>query len=134
MTRPTMEVLSDDKCIDLLHQVPVGRIAVTVDALPVILPINFAVVDGAVVFRTPAGTKLAAATTRAVVAFEVDSYEAAGRSGWSAMVQGVATEVTDLAGLRRIEAAAIDSWALDGAADHVIRIELHRVSGRRFTG
>jgi hypothetical protein len=49
------------------------------------------------------------------------------------MVQEVATEVIDPTGLRRIEAASVDAWALDGAADHVVRIELHRVSGRRFT-
>ena len=100
MPKPAMEMLSDDECIDLLRQVPVGRIAVTVDALPVIIPINFAVVDGAVVFRTPPGTKLAAATASAVVAFEVDSYEADGRTGWSVMVQGMASEVTDPASLR----------------------------------
>ncbi|MBF6557824.1 MAG: pyridoxamine 5'-phosphate oxidase family protein [Acidimicrobiales bacterium] len=47
MPKPTMEILSDDECIALLHQVPVGRIAVTVDALPVIFPINFAIVDDA---------------------------------------------------------------------------------------
>lgn len=133
MAQPTMEILSVQECIDLLDQVPVGRVAVTIDALPVILPVNFAVVDGGVVFRTPAGTKLAAATTGTVVAFEVDSYETDGRTGWSVMVQGVATEVTDPAGLQKIEAASVEAWALDGAADYVVRIELHRVSGRRFT-
>ncbi len=134
MPKPTMEVLSDDECIDLLRQVPVGRIAVTVDALPVILPVNFAVVDGAVVFRTLEGTKLAAATASAVVAFEVDSYKADGRTGWSVMVQGMAAEVTDAASLQEVDSASLDAWALDGAADHVVRIEVHRVSGRRFTG
>jgi nitroimidazol reductase NimA-like FMN-containing flavoprotein (pyridoxamine 5'-phosphate oxidase superfamily) len=129
-----MEILSDGECIDLVRQVPVGRIAVTVGALPVIFPVNFAVVDSAVVFRTPEGTKLAAATNGVVVAFEVDSYAVDGRSGWSVMVQGVASEVTDPASLRAVNSALLDAWALDGAADHVVRIELHRVSGRRFTG
>jgi nitroimidazol reductase NimA-like FMN-containing flavoprotein (pyridoxamine 5'-phosphate oxidase superfamily) len=129
-----MEILSDDECIDMLRQVPVGRIAETVDALPVIFPINFAVVDGAVVFPTATGTKLAAATAGAVVAFEVDSYEADGRTGWSVMVQGMASEVTDPASLREVDSASLDAWALDGAADHVLRIEVHRVSGRQFTG
>jgi nitroimidazol reductase NimA-like FMN-containing flavoprotein (pyridoxamine 5'-phosphate oxidase superfamily) len=133
MTRPTMEILSVEECTNLLRQVPVGRIAVTVDALPAIFPVNFDVVDGAVVFRTPPGTKLASATASAVVAFEVDSYEADGRTGWSVMVQGMAGEVTDPASLREVDLASLDAWALDGAADHVVRIELHRVSGRRFT-
>jgi nitroimidazol reductase NimA-like FMN-containing flavoprotein (pyridoxamine 5'-phosphate oxidase superfamily) len=59
-----MEILGEDECIDLLRQVPVGRIAVTVDALPVIFPITIAVVDGAVVFRTPPGTKGAQSRSR----------------------------------------------------------------------
>jgi len=133
MPKPTTEILVDDECIDLLRQVPVGRIAVTVEALPVIFPVNFAVVDGAVVFRTQPGTKLAAATASAVVAFEVDSYEADGRTGWSVVVQGMATEVTDPATLREVDSASLDAWTLDGAADHVVRIEMQRVSGRRFT-
>jgi nitroimidazol reductase NimA-like FMN-containing flavoprotein (pyridoxamine 5'-phosphate oxidase superfamily) len=133
MPKTTVEILSDEQCIDLLGRVPVGRIADTVDALPVIFPINLAVVDGAIVFRTPSGTKLASATASAAVAFEVDSYEADGRAGWSVMVQGMASEVTDPAGLREVDSAPLDAWALDGTADHVVRIELHRVSGRRFT-
>ncbi|MHB1519179.1 MAG: pyridoxamine 5'-phosphate oxidase family protein [Acidimicrobiales bacterium] len=131
--RPTMEILSDDECIDLLRRAPVGRVAVTADALPVILPVNLANVDGAIAFRTPPGTKLAAVTTSAAVAFEVDSYEADGRTGWSVMIQGMASEVTDPAGLREVDSASLDAWALDGAAGHVVRIEVNRVSGRRFT-
>lgn len=132
MSVPTLEVLSVDECVQLLRQVPVGRIAVTVEALPVVLPVNFAVVDDGILFRTIEGTKLAAATSRAVVAFEVDSYEADGRSGWSVMVQGMAHEVTDPAALGRLDAAGVEAWALDGRADHIVRIELHTISGRRF--
>jgi uncharacterized protein len=132
MAKPIFEILSDDECTDLLRQVPVGRTAINVDALPV-LPVNFAVVDGTIVFRTPHGTKLAAATAGAVVAFEVDSYETDGRTAWSVMVQGMASEVTDPAGLQKIEESSVEAWALDGAADHVVRIQLNQVSGRRFT-
>jgi len=47
--------------------------------------------------------------------------------------QVVATKVTNRADSQEIEVASVDAWALDGAADHVIWIELHRVSGGRFT-
>jgi hypothetical protein len=40
--------------------------------------------------------------------------------------------MTDPTGLGRIEAASVEEWALDGAADHVVRIDVHRVS-ERFT-
>lgn len=79
------------------------------------------------------GTKLAAATSQAVVAFEVDDYEPDGRSAWSVMVQGMSSEVTNLADLERARAAGVESWVLDGQADHVVRITMQVLSGRRFT-
>ncbi len=130
---PSLEILTTDECFELLGRMPVGRIAVTVDALPVVLPVNFAVLDGAIVFRTIEGTKLAAATSGSVVAFEVDGYEPDGRSGWSVMVQGVSTEVTEPDQLERVRQAGVDSWALDGTADRVVRIGMHVVTGRRFS-
>ena len=132
MAMSTMEVLTPDECLAYLRQAPLGRIAVTVEALPVILPVNFAVLDGAVVFRTVAGTKLAAATSHAVVAFEVDDHAADGRSGWSVMVQGMASEVTDPDRLDRIRAAGLASWALGDDVDHVVAVTMQLVAGRRF--
>jgi nitroimidazol reductase NimA-like FMN-containing flavoprotein (pyridoxamine 5'-phosphate oxidase superfamily) len=78
-----MEVLDFEECTQLLGQVPVGRIAITVQALPMILPVDFAFVDDWTPFRTIPGSKLAAATSRVIVAFEVDSYQDDGRSEWS---------------------------------------------------
>jgi nitroimidazol reductase NimA-like FMN-containing flavoprotein (pyridoxamine 5'-phosphate oxidase superfamily) len=72
----------------LLVTAPVGRIAVTIGALPAILPVNFALVGAHIVIRTVPGTKLDAAIRRAIVAFEVDSYAADGSSGWSVLIQG----------------------------------------------
>lgn len=128
-----MTILNAWECNELLRVAPVGRIAITVDALPVILPINFIVVEDEIVFRTVPGTKLAAATSNAVVAFEVDSYEPDGQSGWSVVVQGKASEITDPADLERVRALGIDAWALEGQADHVVRIGIQKLSGRRFT-
>ena len=82
--------------------------------------------------RTTPGTKLDAATSAAVVAFEVDSYVSDGSVGWSVVVQGVAAEITDPDELARARASPLDSWALDGSADRFIRIEMSKVSGRRF--
>ncbi len=126
------EILSTAECIDLLRQAPVGRIGISIDALPVILPVHYAVVDGAIIFRTNPGTKLAAATAGAVVAFEVDSYEADGRAGWSVVVQGVAAEVSDVDHYADFLRAPAGVWALGGRADHLVRIEAQRVTGRRF--
>lgn len=135
----SMEVLGTAECIDLLRhlpvgriQLPLGRIGISIDALPVILPVHYAVIGGAIVFRTNPGTKLAAATDHAVVAFEVDSYDEDSGAGWSVVVQGVASEVRDVDPYGDLLDTPAGAWARGGRADHVVRIELHSVSGRRF--
>ena len=133
MTTPDLQTLTADECVELLGRATVGRIAINVGALPAILPVNYVVVNGAIVFRTVAGSKLAAATSHAVVAFEVDDFEPDGSSGWSVMVQGMSSEMTDPADLERVRRAEVESWALDGQADRVVRVDLHVVTGRRFS-
>lgn len=50
--RPTteLEVLTEEECIRLLQSNSVGRIAFTVDGQPLILPVNYAADQRAVVF------------------------------------------------------------------------------------
>ena len=49
-----------------------GRVAVTMDALPAIFPVDFPLVGDEIVFLTGEGTKLSAARLGKVVAFEAD--------------------------------------------------------------
>ena len=128
-----LETLDRSECLRLLTTVPVGRIGVSINALPVILPVNFALVGTNIVIRTVPGTKLDAATRRAVVAFEVDSYAPDGSWGWSVLVQGVCSEVTDAAERAALAASQLRPWAFqDGVAERVVRIETSFVNGRRF--
>jgi nitroimidazol reductase NimA-like FMN-containing flavoprotein (pyridoxamine 5'-phosphate oxidase superfamily) len=131
--RVTVEVLDRAECLRLLATVPVGRIAVSIGALPAIFPVNFAVVGDRIVIRTVPGTKLDAATSRAVVAFEADGYAPDGSSGWSVMVQGLCGEVVEPAELTALSASPLRAWAFDeGVAARFVRIDLSFVSGRRF--
>ncbi len=128
-----LETLDRDECLKLLTTVPVGRIGVSIAVLPVVLPVNFALVGTNIVIRTVPGTKLDAATRLAVVAFEVDSFAQDGSWGWSVLVQGVCAEVTDAAERARLDASAVPAWAFDdGAAEQFVRIETSFVNGRRF--
>jgi uncharacterized protein len=52
-------------------------------------------------------------------------------SGWSVVVTGVATQVTDLEELARLEAAAVPRWAPFGE-DRFIELPLQMMSGRRL--
>jgi nitroimidazol reductase NimA-like FMN-containing flavoprotein (pyridoxamine 5'-phosphate oxidase superfamily) len=132
MTQTWVEKLSQNDCLDLVSQVPVGRIAITVGALPVILPVNFAIHGRSVIFRTVPGTKLSAATANNVVAFEVDHYENDGRAGWSVLVQGIAVEVVDPELVKSAIAELDEPWGVAEVADRIVRIDVEMVSGRRF--
>jgi nitroimidazol reductase NimA-like FMN-containing flavoprotein (pyridoxamine 5'-phosphate oxidase superfamily) len=130
LDRVGSQVLSPAECQQLLQTVTIGRVAVSLGALPVILPVTFSVVDGDIVFRTTPGTKLDAAATNAVVAFEVDGFDADDGDGWSVLVQGVAEEVTNPAEIRHLERVTESSWS--GTDTRFVRIETRILSGRRL--
>jgi nitroimidazol reductase NimA-like FMN-containing flavoprotein (pyridoxamine 5'-phosphate oxidase superfamily) len=129
--RNGLEVLPRDECLRLLDRATLGRVAITVGALPAVLPVNFRLVDDRIVFRTSGGTKLDAATRNAVVAFEVDDMEPVGHTGWSVMVTGVAREVTDPAELDALGSANIPRWAPQDA-ERLVEISTDMISGRRI--
>jgi uncharacterized protein len=131
--RVSLETLDRRECLKLLATEPVGRIGVSIGALPAILPVNFALVGDYIVIRTVPGTKLDAAARRSVVAFEVDSYAPDGSSGWSVLVQGVCSEVDDPAERAALAPSGPRPWAFDaGIANRFVRIEVSFVNGRRF--
>jgi uncharacterized protein len=126
-----LEELSKAECLRLMATEAVGRICYTRQALPAVEPVNFALYDSAIVIRTNSGSKLAAATRRAVVAFEADDINPATRSGWSVTAVGQAEEITDHRQIARLETLGLESWAA-GAQDHFIRIVPKLVTGRRL--
>ena len=70
-----------------------GRIAVPTVSGPVVVPVNYSVVEGAIVFRTEPGSTRSQASCRQV-AFEVDRIDDAFISGWSVLIRGHARTVT----------------------------------------
>jgi nitroimidazol reductase NimA-like FMN-containing flavoprotein (pyridoxamine 5'-phosphate oxidase superfamily) len=127
-----LEVLPRDECVALLASATVGRIAITANALPVILPVNFVLFDDHIVVRTGRGTKLDAATRNTVVAFEVDELDYADMTGWSVVVTGVARELTAPDELAVVSATPAARWA-PGPAGRYIAISTDMISGRRIT-
>ncbi len=127
-----LEILSEQECMDLLSSAELGRIAVSVSALPAVFPVNYRLVNGDVLFLTGDGIKSQAALQGAVVCFEVDEVDAANRTGWSVMVVGQAQLVQ---GVEREAYAGVhlSPWA-GGAKSHLVRIRPEFVSGRRIAG
>src|SRR6266487_6867012 len=86
-------VLDVPTCWRLVGGEEVGRLAVSVDRRPDIFPVNYAVDEATIVFRTAEGTKLSAVFVDSAVAFEVDGYDAATGTAWSVVIKGHAAEV-----------------------------------------
>ena len=55
---PILEELTEAESLRLMEQAEIGRIGFTGRFGPAILPVNFKVLDGSVVFRTEAGSPL----------------------------------------------------------------------------
>ena len=126
-----LEELSRAECLRLLATVPIGRISYTQQALPAVDLVNFTLHGGAVVIRTDADGKLAAATRRTVVAFQADNIDLLLRSGWSVTVVGRCEEVTDAGEIAQLDRLGLESWA-PGTRNHFIRIVPGIVTGRRL--
>ena len=127
-----IQSLSSEECLQLLSTGSVGRIAVTRDALPVILPVNYAVDGGSILIRTTDGAILRAARAGgAVVAFEVDNLDERTMTGWSVLVTGTLREVTAVSAVLRAEQLPLVPWA-GGERRHFVRITPGLISGRRI--
>jgi uncharacterized protein len=126
-----LELLTEDQARGLLATGEVGRIGITIGALPAIFPVNYRLVDGSIVFRTAPGSKMSAAAEGAVVAFEVDDYRVGDRSGWSVLAVGRAEVIDDHAMSSKVLDAGLEPL-VDGSRTVIVRIEPTFVSGRRI--
>ncbi|POM23545.1 Pyridoxamine 5'-phosphate oxidase [Actinomadura rubteroloni] len=95
-------VLGREECLALLRAAPpgrTGRIVFTDHALPAVEPAAFTVDGDGVVVRTVPGSRLERAVLGAVVAFQVDEYDAAA-GGWTVTLVGLGRAVPGPSGVR----------------------------------
>ena len=89
-------VLPSPECMRLLavtaKEGGIGRIGITTDQAPVIVPVNFTLRDGHVVVRVGAGF-LARTAGGHLAAFEVDHIDSDAGMAWSVLIRGLATLV-----------------------------------------
>ena len=122
--------LGEQECRRLLASGSLGRVGLTVKCLPVILPVNYVVVDGKVAFWSAPGLKLDAARWETVVAFEVEGSESDGSHPWSVLVVGKTREVEDPAVIDRVVASGLHPRPR-GDRHHLIELDTEFISGRR---
>jgi len=125
------ERLSEEECHELLGTKSVGRIAYCTSNGPVVLPVNYAVRSGAIVFRTVVDSALDQAMKGANAAFQVDETDESSRSGWSVLVSGVAHAVDNAEELWDFwDLGQPEPWAV-GERFAFVRIVPRSVTGRR---
>lgn len=124
-------ILGEGECFELLASCSIGRVGVSIGAIPAIFPVNFCLSHRTIFFRTAPGTKLSAALREADVAFEVDHADPIYHQGWSVLAVGKCREVTEEVVLEQVKGLPLEPWA-PGSRTHVIRIDPDFVSGRRI--
>jgi nitroimidazol reductase NimA-like FMN-containing flavoprotein (pyridoxamine 5'-phosphate oxidase superfamily) len=132
-----IEVLDEAECLRLIAPGGIGRIAYSGRFGQAILPVNYKLHDGAIVFRTALRgaldedlqTGIGAAEYR--VAFEIDELDPSARQGWSVLIQGPAHRVESETERAFALEACVENWA-PGDRELFVRIVPSRITGRRI--
>lgn len=123
--------LSRDECVRLLSAGVTGRVALSSPDGPHIIPVNYAVVDDAVIVRTSPYSVLGTHGRDAVLAFEVDQFDHERHHGWSVVARGRAEVLTDPAEIAYVrETWEPRPWA-GGVRGVYLRLRWVEISGRR---
>jgi nitroimidazol reductase NimA-like FMN-containing flavoprotein (pyridoxamine 5'-phosphate oxidase superfamily) len=90
MTEARLEELSYEECLSLLRTHELGRIAVVVDDVPIVVPVNYTFVEASgrtwIAFRTREGSIMEQGSI--IVAFQIDGADEVRREGWSVLAIG----------------------------------------------
>ena len=128
-----LEALSRQESLRLLRSVSVGRLVFTHLALPAIRPVNHVVDGDQVVIRAYVGTAIDTAVGRntgMVVAYEADLIDPDTHLGWSVIVVGRASRVSDGPEADHFR-GVLEPW-VTGGTDDVIAIQADMVDGFRL--
>jgi hypothetical protein len=137
MAGALLDDIALEECLSLLRAGEVGRIAVVIDEFPVVLPVNYRLVETAgregaartwIALRTRPGNVIERASMN--VAFEIDAIDARTHQGWSVLVRGTLHHVDpDAADFR--ERFDPEPW-LTTERDAWLVIEPFATTGRRL--
>lgn len=128
--RGPTRALSPLECWDRIAAAPYGRIATTAAGEIDVFPVNHAVHDGSIVFRTAPGTKLLELTIHRNVVFQVDGFD--DRAAFSVVVKGTADELQSSREVEDVERTGVTPWAPE-EKDRWVQITPWLVTGREFT-
>jgi nitroimidazol reductase NimA-like FMN-containing flavoprotein (pyridoxamine 5'-phosphate oxidase superfamily) len=131
LDRCELDVLDWDACFALAGTQPMGRLGVTNDALPIIMPVAFALLDRTPVIKVASGAVRRAATQGAVCCFEVDAADTDWARAWSVMMIGRLAVIEDPPTIERADQLGLPTWPGQVGADTVyVRLVPQVVTGR----
>jgi transcriptional regulator with XRE-family HTH domain len=128
-----LRTLDRAESLQLLGASGIGRVALWTDTGPIVVPVNYVVIEDDVVFRTALDTAVAGSVLSGdtgEVAFEVDRIDDALQQGWSVLVVGPPRELTD-PHLLEVLHRDLQPWAA-GSREVFIAVRMDRVTGRRL--
>ncbi len=124
--------LSAEECRELLRAGLVGRVAVCTPVGPHIVPVNYAVVEDSVVFRTSPYSVLGSHARGSILALEIDTFDYERQRGWSVVARGRAEAVTGAEELNHIRSVWDPrAWA-SGQRNLYLRVRWSELTGRRL--
>ena len=131
-----LEPLSEAQCWELISAGGIGRIGYSGRFGPMIQPVNYKVLDNAVVFRTAEHSSMGEDLRTGIahaeykVAFEIDHYDLDAETGWSVLIQGDAHHVDSEDERASVLRAGVEAWVA-GERNLFLRIVPTRITGRR---
>ena len=134
---PFLDRLDEAECLRLISPGGVGRIVYMGRYGLTVLPVNYKLHQGSILFRTgqdsPTGEDLQTGIAHAEyqVAFEIDDINPAAHEGWSVLIHGPAHQMTTDAERALVEESGVEPWG-PGPKELAIRITPDRIAGRRL--
>ena len=124
--------LSARECELLLRSGVAGRVAVSTPTGPHIVPVNYTVVDDAIIVRTSPYSLLGTYGRDAMLAFGIDGFDRSRHRGWSVQARGRVQAVTDRNEMDRIREVAEPEPLAGGARTLYLRLRWTELSGRKL--
>jgi nitroimidazol reductase NimA-like FMN-containing flavoprotein (pyridoxamine 5'-phosphate oxidase superfamily) len=130
------EHLDEAECLRLIAPGGIGRLAYTGRYGLTVLPVNYALHEDTILFRTAYDSptdedlRTGIADAEYKVAFEIDEIDPAAREGWSVLVRGSAHHVDSVAERASVRESGVEPWA-GGDRELFVRVIPTSITGRR---
>jgi nitroimidazol reductase NimA-like FMN-containing flavoprotein (pyridoxamine 5'-phosphate oxidase superfamily) len=125
--------LNEAECHDRLATATVGRVSVTIRALPIIVPVSYGYLGGSVILSMANGPAQRAVALGHVIALGVDNANL-DEAQWAILIIGQATAITDPTARTEYQRLGLTAHADSAtAASHYLQLRPDIISGYRTT-